>query len=61
MGFKVGDQYRTNEMSLRPGGETVVVTYNDGRVYEYDKVKNPYAYIRKIEKNPLVKSASIKV
>lgn len=60
MVFKVGDQYRTSELSLRPGGYTVIVTYNDGRIYEYDKVKNPHAYIRKLEKNPSVKSASIK-
>ena len=47
-GFKVGDKYRTNELSLRPGGYTVIVEEHDGKRYSYDKIKYPRAYIRKV-------------
>ena len=52
--LRVGDQYRTNKMSLVPGGKTVKVTYDTGKSYIYDKVKKPGPYIKKIsddEKN----------
>jgi len=59
MGFKVGDEYRTSELSLIPGGYTVCVR-EEGRVLEYTNVKKPYAYIRSILKNPGVLDAWIK-
>ena len=37
MGFKVEPNFRTNELSLTPGGVTVEVIYKDGRIYEYSK------------------------
>lgn len=61
MAFKVGDQYRTSELSLIPGGYTVVVTKTDGKVYEYDKIKKPYAYIRTVSARPDVVSATVKL
>lgn len=42
---KVHDDYRTNQLSLIPGGKTVSVTYANGRTLVYDKVKNPEKYI----------------
>jgi len=60
MGFIVGDQYRTNELSLVPGGYTVCVRENSGKVYEYKNVKKPYAYIRKVSENPNVMDAWVK-
>ena len=60
MGFKVADKYRTNELSLIPGGYTVCVRYTDGNVMEYNKIKKPYAYIRKLSDNPNVIDAWIK-
>ena len=60
MGFIVGDQYRTSELSLTPGGYTVCVRETSGKVYEYNKIKKPYAYIRKASENPNVMDAWIK-
>lgn len=60
MGFKVGQHYRTNHLSFQPGGCTVEVHLKSGRRYEYDKVKNPSAYIAKLEKNPDVEWARVK-
>ena len=60
MGFVVGDQYRTNELSLVPGGYTVCVRESSGKVMEYDKIKKPYAYIRKAAENPNVTDAWLK-
>ena len=50
MGYKVQDEYRTNDLSLRPGGVIICVQQLDGRVLEYDKVKNPFGYIRTLRK-----------
>ena len=53
MGFRVGDEYRDNPMSNRPGGVTVCVKETNGKIFEYDKIKNPEAYMRKIKtENP---------
>ena len=60
MGFKVGDQYRTNYLSTVPGGYTVEVQHKNGRRFEYDKIKNPSAYIRRMEMNPEVEWARVK-
>ncbi len=58
--FKVGRSFRTNEMSYTPGGCTIVVEYNNGQVLEYDKVKYPQKYIRKVMEKEGVKNAYIK-
>lgn len=42
----VKDEYRTNPLSLEPGGHQVTVFYNNGSNFVYDKVKKPSAYIR---------------
>lgn len=58
--MKVADQFRTNELSFRPGGYNVIVVYKDGKIREYDKVKYPKRYIDKILKNPQVMEAYVK-
>lgn len=58
--LKVADPYRTNQLSIQPGGVIVVVEYADGKILEYDKVKNPSAYIRSIERRDGVIRAYIK-
>jgi len=47
----VKDKYRTNPLSLQPGGHDVTVTYSDGFSQTYDKVKYPTAFIRKINES----------
>ena len=46
--MRVGDEYRTNPLSLRPGGSVVMVVFSSGRTLEYDKVKSPKKYIATI-------------
>ena len=41
----VAREYRTNPLSHIPGGNDIVVEYHDGRVFGYDWIKNPSAYI----------------
>lgn len=50
--MKVGTEFRTNPLSFRGGGVTIVVERTDGRVLEYTDVKHPNKYIQKIENNP---------
>jgi hypothetical protein len=59
MALQVADQYRTNPMSLTPGGYTVMVEYKDGTVLFYDKVKNPNAYIKRIYLDANVREATV--
>ena len=47
--MRVGDEYRTNPLSLIPGGYIVTVYLFSGRSLEYDKVKRPSSYVRAIE------------
>jgi hypothetical protein len=42
----VKDNFRTNPLSLKPGGSTVKAIHERGKVFVYDKVKNPGAYIK---------------
>ena len=49
--FQVGDDYRTNPESRRPGGSSVKVLYHDGTSRVYDKIKNVAAYTRYILNN----------
>lgn len=41
----ISDQYRTNPLSLSPGGYEIRVIYNSGKTYVYDKIKDPSRYI----------------
>ena len=46
--LECGDEYRTNPMSLQPGGITVRVVLENGQIISYDKVKKPWHYINTI-------------
>ena len=46
--MRVGDEFRTNQLSLKPGGSLVSVTYLSGGTKEYDKVKYPRSYVGRI-------------
>ena len=46
--MRVADEYRTNPLSLSPGGSIVTVVFSDGRMLDYDKVKSPKKYVSKI-------------
>ena len=46
--LKVQDQYRTNPLSLKPGGYEVTVVYSSGKSFVYDKVKKPSKYVYSI-------------
>jgi hypothetical protein len=55
----VKDQFRTNELSLKPGGYTVTVVYSNGDKRIYNNVKNPGAYIGSITKSGNVSQALV--
>ena len=46
--FYCNDESRINGLSLEPGGVTLTVTTRDGKSISYDKVKNQWAYARKV-------------
>lgn len=46
----IADEFRTNTLSLVPGGSEIEVHYRD-RVKVYTKIKNPKAYINAITKD----------
>jgi hypothetical protein len=48
--FLCNDESRTNELSLEPGGVTLTVTTRDGKSVSYDKIKNHWAYAKKVLK-----------
>jgi tRNA G37 N-methylase Trm5 len=58
---KVHDDYRTNELSLIPGGKTVTVTYDNGAKFIYDKVKNPGKYIKSISEKEDAKGLIVRI
>jgi hypothetical protein len=47
----VTDDFRTNPLSLKPGGYDVTVIYQSGKSFTYDKIKNPANYITRISSN----------
>ena len=51
-GYFVSDSYRTNHLSLKPGGYKIEVIYSD-HFRVYDKIKYPRAYIEKIVERDL--------
>jgi hypothetical protein len=58
--YKVKPEYRTNPMSKKTGGVTVVVEFKDGTSLEYDNIKNPIAYINKVQFDANIVNAYIK-
>lgn len=55
----VHERFRTNELSLRPGGYNVTVIYSDGSQRIYNNVKNPRAYINSIAKDETIVKALV--
>jgi hypothetical protein len=55
----VGDEYRTNPLSLEPGGSTIEVTLVNGNVLVYDKIKMPNRYIRSLYVEHMAKKTPI--
>ena len=46
--IRVQDKYRTNSLSLKPGGSEVRVVYNADKQFIYDKIKHPLSYVARI-------------
>jgi hypothetical protein len=47
---RVSDERRKNPLSKIPGGSVVSITWKDGRVSVYDKVKSPEKYISRLNR-----------
>ncbi len=45
--FWVGREFRRNPLSHQPGGCNLIIEYQDGRILEYDWIKQPSYYINK--------------
>jgi|688.fasta_scaffold65150_4 hypothetical protein len=59
MPVKVKDEYRTNPLSVEPGGHEVTVIHEGGKTFIYDKVKRPGAYIKGISSVTQTKNGPI--
>jgi hypothetical protein len=46
--LRIEDEFRTNPLSLQPGGSDVVIEYHDGNVFGYDRIKDTTRYISTI-------------
>ena len=46
--LNVSDQFRTNNLSLTPGGSEISITFNTGQTLVYDKIKSPKKYIQSL-------------
>ena len=56
MSLKVEDRYRTNQLSVEPGGYEVTIIYEGSDTFIYDKIKSPGSYIKGISSVNQVKS-----
>jgi hypothetical protein len=52
----VRPEYRTNPLSLRPGGYTVTAILKDGRQLVYENIKRPDSYISRASEDPTIVS-----
>lgn len=48
MSLKVEDRYRTNQLSMEPGGYEVTIIHEGSDTFIYDKIKRPGSYIKGI-------------
>lgn len=46
--LKVADEFRTNELSTKPGGSVVTIRYSNRSDMMYDKIKSPKRYVKSI-------------
>jgi len=47
--YRVGKDYRKNELSFEDGGYIVCVAYKNGYIKEYENVKYPKRYIQYVK------------
>lgn len=59
--LRVSDDYRTNELSLQPGGYEVTVVYGNGKRFIYDKVKKPGSYVKSIALKPTINGEIVEI
>lgn len=59
--LRVSDDYRTNELSLQPGGYEVIVVYENGKRLIYDKVKRPGSYVKSIALKPTANGEIVEI
>ena len=59
--LRVSDDYRTNELSLQPGGYEDIVVYENGKRLIYDKVKRPGSYIKSIALKPTANGEIVEI
>ena len=59
--LRVSDGYRTNELSLQPGGYEVTVVYENGKRFIYDKVKKPGNYVKSIALKPTANGEIVEI
>lgn len=57
--LKVSDNFRTNSLSLKPGGSTVETYCIKGIRLVYDKIKNPEAYILHVIKDSSIQKVYV--
>lgn len=57
--LNVADEFRTNHLSLTPGGATVEITYANGQTLVYDKIKNPKKYIQSLNNHKTIVSVKV--
>jgi hypothetical protein len=59
MPLKVADKYRTNQLSMEPGGYEVTIIHEGSDTFIYDKIKSPGSYIKGIssvsQTKPIIK------
>jgi len=49
--YRVGIDYRKNELSFQDGGYTICVQYNSGYIKEYENVKYPRRYVQSVKRS----------
>lgn len=59
--LRVSDGYRTNGLSLQPGGYEVTVVYENGKRLIYDKVKKPGSYVKSIALKPTANGEIVEI
>ena len=56
----VEDRFRTNSLSLKPGGSDVKVIYSHKSLL-YDKIKWPYSYVARIHADDIRHGRVVKI
>lgn len=49
--LRVTDDFRSNELSLKEGGETIKIIMKNGKILIYDKIKSVKSYSQKAKKH----------